>query len=62
MPASPRPGRGRAQRHPFLEMIGRMMIGVAPVFVLTPLFTWRYRRKNIRWMIPNEVASEEIPE
>ena len=35
-----------AQRHLFVEAIGWMMIVVVPVFVLVPLFAWRYRRKN----------------
>jgi cytochrome o ubiquinol oxidase subunit 2 len=35
-----------SQRHLFFEIIGWMMIVVVPVFVLVPLFAWRYRRKN----------------
>ena len=35
-----------AQRHLFFEVIGWMMIVVVPVFVLVPLFAWRYRRGN----------------
>jgi cytochrome o ubiquinol oxidase subunit II len=35
-----------AQRHLLLEVIGWMTIVVVPAFVLTPLFAWRYRRKN----------------
>ena len=35
-----------AQRQLFFEVIGWMMIVIVPVFVLVPLFAWRYRRKN----------------
>ncbi len=35
-----------SQRQLFFEIIGWMMIVVVPVFVLVPLFAWRYRRKN----------------
>jgi cytochrome o ubiquinol oxidase subunit II len=35
-----------AQRQLFFDVIGWMMIVVVPVFVLVPLFAWRYRRKN----------------
>jgi cytochrome o ubiquinol oxidase subunit 2 len=34
------------QRDLFFQTIGWMMIVVVPVFVLVPLFAWRYRRKN----------------
>lgn len=34
------------QRQLFLQTIGWMLIVVIPVFVLVPLFAWRYRRKN----------------
>ena len=36
-----------AQRQLFFDVIGWMMIVVVPVFVLVPLFAWRYRRKNL---------------
>jgi cytochrome o ubiquinol oxidase subunit 2 len=35
-----------SQRRLFFEIIGWMMIVVVPIFVLVPLFAWRYRRKN----------------
>lgn len=35
-----------AQRQHLLEVTGLVMIVVLPVMVLTPLFAWRYRRKN----------------
>lgn len=35
-----------AQRDLFIEVIGWMLIVVLPVFVLVPLFAWRYRRGN----------------
>lgn len=34
------------QRHLFFWVIGWMMIVCVPVFVLVPLFAWRYRRRN----------------
>lgn len=37
-----------AQRSLFFEVIGWMMIVVLPVFVLVPLFAWRYRHRNVR--------------
>ncbi len=35
-----------AQRQLFLDVIAWMMIVVVPVFILVPLFAWRYRRRN----------------
>lgn len=35
-----------AQQALFYKVIGLMLIVVVPVFVLTPLFAWRYRRRN----------------
>lgn len=35
-----------SQRDLFFNVIGWMMIVVVPVFVLVPLFAWRYRRTN----------------
>lgn len=34
------------QRSLFFEVIAWMLIVIVPVFVLVPLFAWRYRRKN----------------
>jgi cytochrome o ubiquinol oxidase subunit 2 len=35
-----------SQRRLFFEVIGCMAVVVIPVFILVPLFAWRYRRKN----------------
>ncbi len=35
-----------AQRRWLFEITGLMMIVVLPVFILVPLFAWRYRRRN----------------
>ncbi len=37
-----------AQRDHFFAVIGLLMIVVLPVLVLTPVFAWRYRRKNAK--------------
>jgi cytochrome o ubiquinol oxidase subunit 2 len=34
------------QRSLFFDVIGLMMIVVLPVFILVPLFAWRFRRRN----------------
>ena len=35
-----------SQRRLFFEVIGCMAVVVVPVFILVPMFAWRYRRKN----------------
>ncbi len=35
-----------SQREIFFEAIGWMMIVILPVFILLPIFAWRYRRRN----------------
>lgn len=37
-----------AQRSEFFQIIGWTMIAILPVFVLVPLFLWRYRYRNTR--------------